>query len=51
MALSLTLASALRSAGLPPERAQFFDALAENLRDEKRAAGIVLDLARKMLEG
>ena len=30
---------------------EFFDALAENLRDEKRAAGIVLDLARKMLEG
>jgi AcrR family transcriptional regulator len=29
---------------------EFFDALAENLRDEKRAAGVVLDLARKMLE-
>jgi AcrR family transcriptional regulator len=28
---------------------EFFDALADNLRDEKRAAAIVLDLARKML--
>jgi AcrR family transcriptional regulator len=29
---------------------EFFDALADNLRDEKRAAAVVLDLTRKMLE-
>ena len=28
---------------------EFFDALAHNLRDENRAAAVVLDLARKML--
>jgi AcrR family transcriptional regulator len=30
---------------------EFFDALAANLRDEKRAAALVLDLARKMFGG
>ncbi len=30
---------------------EFFDALAGNLRDEKRAAAVALDLARKMLGG
>jgi hypothetical protein len=30
---------------------EFFDALADNLRDEKRAAAVVLDLTRKMLDG
>jgi AcrR family transcriptional regulator len=30
---------------------EFFDALADNLRDEKRPAAIVLDLARKLLDG
>jgi AcrR family transcriptional regulator len=30
---------------------EFFDALADNLRDERRAGAVVLDLARKMLEG
>ena len=30
---------------------EFFDALADNLPDEKHAAAVLLDLARKMLEG
>jgi hypothetical protein len=29
---------------------EFFDALADNLRDEKRAAAVVLDLTRKMVD-
>ena len=30
---------------------EFFDALADNLRDEKRAAAVVMDMARKMFGG
>jgi AcrR family transcriptional regulator len=46
--------------GDPAERAsaltaltsfEFFDALANNLRDEKRARAVVLDLSRQMLDG